>query len=44
MVPILRSMNADKYTCDKQYGTISAQWAEELGLNTDVVIGCGNVD
>ena len=44
MVPILRSMNADKYTCDKPYGTISAQWAEELGLNTDVVIGCGNVD
>jgi L-ribulokinase len=43
-VPILRTLNANKYTCDKPYGTISNEWAEELGLNADVVIGCGNVD
>lgn len=44
LVPILRTMNANKYTCDKPYGTISAKWANELGLNHDVIIGCGNVD
>ena len=44
LVPILRTLNANKYTCDKPYGTISSQWAEELGLNSDVIIGCGNVD
>ena len=44
LVPILRTMNANKYTCDKPYGTISAKWADELGLNHDVIIGCGNVD
>ena len=43
LVPILRTMNANKYTCDKPYGTISAKWADELGLNHDVIIGCGNV-
>ena len=44
LVPILRTLNANKYTCDKPYGTISKEWAAELGLNEDVVIGCGNVD
>ncbi len=44
LVPILRTLNANKYTCDKPYGKISSQWAEELGLNSDVIIGCGNVD
>lgn len=44
LVPILRTLNANKYTCDKPYGTICDSWAEELGLNKDVVIGCGNVD
>lgn len=44
LIPILRTMNANKYTCDKPYGTISAKWADELGLNHDVIIGCGNVD
>ena len=44
LVPSLRTLNANKYTCDKPYGTISSQWAEELGLNSDVIIGCGNVD
>ena len=44
LVPILRTLNANKYTCDKPYGKISATWATELGLNSDVIIGCGNVD
>lgn len=44
VIPILRSMRAAKYTCDKPYGTISAAWAEELGVPADTVIGCGNVD
>lgn len=44
LLPILHTMNANKYTCDKPYGTIAAEWADELGLNRDVVVGCGNVD
>lgn len=44
IVPILRTMRAAKYTCDKPYGTISAEWAAELGLLPDTLIGCGNVD
>ncbi|MBR2115840.1 MAG: ribulokinase [Alistipes sp.] len=44
LVPILRTLNANKYTCDKPYGKISSALAAELGLSCDVVIGCGNVD
>ena len=44
IIPILRTMNANKYTCDKPYGTIDPQLADSLGLNHDVVVGCGNVD
>ncbi|MBC8054598.1 MAG: ribulokinase [Sphingobacteriaceae bacterium] len=32
------------YTSDQQAGTISAEWAQKLGLSTDVVIGVGAFD
>lgn len=44
LLPVLRTMNAAKYTADKPYGKICREWADRLGLGYDVVIGCGNVD
>ncbi|QCR23579.1 ribulokinase [Pontibacter sp. SGAir0037] len=32
------------YTSDQAAGTLSAEWAEKLGLSTDVVIGVGAFD
>jgi L-ribulokinase len=32
------------YTASEQAGTLSAEWAEKLGLSTDVVIGIGAFD
>lgn len=34
----------DTYTADKSMGNLSAEWAEKLGLSTDVVIGVGAFD
>ncbi|WP_020598897.1 ribulokinase [Spirosoma panaciterrae] len=34
----------DTYTADQSMGTLSAEWAEKLGLSTDVVIGVGAFD
>ena len=34
----------ETYTSDKSVGTISNEWAEKLGLPTDVVIGAGAFD
>jgi len=34
----------DTYTADKPAGNLSAEWAEKLGLNTDVVVGIGAFD
>lgn len=32
------------YTCDVAAGKLSAEWAEKLGLSTDVVVGVGAFD
>jgi L-ribulokinase len=46
--PLLKGFTArlftDTYTSDKPAGTISAAWAEKLGLPKDVVIGVGAFD
>ena len=34
----------DTHTCDVKVGNLSAEWAEKLGLSTDVVIGAGAFD
>ena len=34
----------DTYTADQPMGTLSPEWAEKLGLSTDVVIGVGAFD
>lgn len=34
----------DTYTSDVSAGNLSAEWAEKLGLNTDVVVGVGAFD
>ncbi|GAB2699679.1 ribulokinase [Mucilaginibacter koreensis] len=34
----------DTYTADHAAGTLSAEWAQRLGLSTDVIIGTGAID
>lgn len=34
----------DTYTADEAAGTLSAEWAERLGLSTNVVVGAGAFD
>jgi L-ribulokinase len=46
--PVLKGFTArlfrETYTSDRPAGTISKEWAEKLGLNSDVVIGVGAFD
>ncbi len=46
--PLLKGITArlfkDTYTSDQSAGTLSKEWAERLGLSTDVVIGVGAFD
>lgn len=37
-------LSTDTYASDESAGTISAEWAEKLGLPTDVIIGVGAFD
>lgn len=37
-------LSKDTYTSDQAAGTLSAEWAERLGLSTDVIIGVGAFD
>lgn len=46
--PLLDGMTerlfTDTYTSDQAAGTLSAEWADRLGLSTDVVVGVGAFD
>lgn len=46
--PLLKGMTnklfTDTYTADQAAGKLSAEWAERLGLSTDVVVGTGAFD
>ena len=39
-----KKLFTETYTSDKKAGTISAEWAQKLGLPTDVIIGVGAFD
>jgi len=41
---ITTKLFTDTYTADQAAGTLSAEWAERLGLSTDVVVGTGAFD
>jgi len=41
---ITTKLFTDTYTADQAVGTLSAKWAERLGLSTDVVVGTGAFD
>nr|WP_068887013.1 ribulokinase [Pedobacter panaciterrae] len=38
------TLGKDVYTSDKPAGTLSEEWAERLGLSTDVLVGVGAID
>ncbi len=46
--PLLKGFTAklfkDTYTSDQAAGTLSAEWAQRLGLSTEVVVGVGAFD
>ena len=46
--PLLKGFTSrlfkDTYTSDEAAGTLSAEWAERLGLSTDVAVGVGAFD
>ncbi|GAA3978323.1 ribulokinase [Mucilaginibacter dorajii] len=46
--PLLTGITAklftDTYTADEAAGTLSPEWAERLGLSTDVIVGTGAFD
>ena len=44
LLPILRHIPQVNYACFEQAGTLCPEWAEKLGLSTDVVVGVGNCD
>ncbi len=41
---ITTKLFTDTYTADEAAGTLSPEWAEKLGLSTDVIVGTGAFD
>lgn len=44
LLPIVRNISTQNHTSDRIAGTLSAEWAAELGLGVDVKVGVGNID
>lgn len=44
VLPILKNIPQNPQLNDKPVGTLCKEWAEKLGLSTDVVIGTGLID
>ncbi len=44
LIPILKTLPKENYTCDKAAGKLTKEWAKKLGLNEGILIGVGNVD
>lgn len=44
LLPLLRHISKENYTCDHAAGRIAPEWAAEFGLPSDTVIGVGNID
>ncbi len=44
LVDLKKNLFEETYTSDEVAGTLSAEWAEKLGLTTDVVIAVGTFD
>lgn len=41
---IRERLYSDTYTCDVSAGNLSPEWAEKLGLSTDIKVGVGSFD
>jgi len=41
---IRHNMKDDNFYCDTAAGTLCQEWANKLGLSTDVIVGVGNID
>ncbi len=44
LLPMLDHMPDPHYYCEEAAGHLCEEWADKLGLSTDVVIGVGNID
>jgi L-ribulokinase len=44
LVPILKTLPKENYTCDKIAGKLTKEWAKKVGLKEGILIGVGNVD
>ena len=44
LIPILKTLPKENYTCDTAAGKLTKEWAKKLGLNEGILIGVGNVD
>lgn len=44
LIPILKNLPQEPYSCDKSVGTLTQEWADKLGLPAGIKVGAGNVD
>lgn len=41
---LVNTFDPQAYTCDQPVGNLTCEWAERLGLSTDVLVAVGNLD